>query len=169
MSGGIRLEITLDDRQARDALTRLAARISNLTPVMKVIGETVRSSVLKNFEAGGRPPWIPTKPLSVFLSRKIAGKDVTSRRGQASLLKRQQGKATLIDSGRLRKSITVEAGSQEVAVGSNLVYARIHQLGGKAGRGRKVTIPARPYLAVQPEDHTEIGRLLVDYLRRAVQ
>lgn len=169
MSGGIRLEITLDDRQARDALTRLAARSSNLTPVMKIIGETIRTSVLKNFEVGGRPPWIPTKPLSVLLSRKIAGKDVTSKRGQASLLKMQQGKATLIDSGRLRKEITVEAGSQEVAVGSNLKYARIHQLGGKAGRGRKVTIPARPYLAVQPEDHAEIGRLLVDYLRRAVQ
>ena len=31
-------------------------------------------------------------------------------------------------------------------VGSNLVYARIHELGGLAGRGRKVKIPMRPYL-----------------------
>jgi len=31
-------------------------------------------------------------------------------------------------------------------VGSNLVYARIHELGGYAGRGRKVKIPMRPYL-----------------------
>ncbi|MBN0437970.1 phage virion morphogenesis protein, partial [Pseudomonas aeruginosa] len=27
-------------------------------------------------------------------------------------------------------------------------YAAIQQLGGQAGRGRKVTIPARPYLPV---------------------
>ena len=38
-----------------------------------------------------------------------------------------------------------------VIFGSNMEYARIHQKGGEAGRGRKVKIPARPYMGV-PDD-----------------
>lgn len=30
-------------------------------------------------------------------------------------------------------------------------YAAIQQFGGKAGRGRKVTIPARPFLPIRPD------------------
>ena len=32
------------------------------------------------------------------------------------------------------------------------IYAAIHHLGGEAGRGLKVTIPARPYFPVTPAD-----------------
>jgi phage gpG-like protein len=38
-----------------------------------------------------------------------------------------------------------------VIFGSNMVYARIHQQGGQAGRGKKSFIPARPYMGV-PKD-----------------
>lgn len=31
--------------------------------------------------------------------------------------------------------------------GSNVAYAAIHEYGGQAGRGKKVTIPKRPYVA----------------------
>lgn len=162
---GIRLTVSVDDVEARLALQRLALRSRDLTPVMTVVGQTIRTSVVKNFEEGGRPRWPRTRSLSVYLSRKIAGKDVTTRRGQAALLKAQQGKQTLVDTARLMKSVTVKAGRSSVEIGTNVIYGPIHQLGGKAGRGKKVTIPARPYLAVQPEDWTEIGRLLIRHLQ----
>jgi phage virion morphogenesis protein len=38
-----------------------------------------------------------------------------------------------------------------VVFGSNVEYARIHQMGGNAGRGKKSKIPARPYMGV-PKD-----------------
>jgi phage virion morphogenesis protein len=38
-----------------------------------------------------------------------------------------------------------------VIYGSNKVYARIHQKGGRTGRGHKTLIPARPYMGV-PQD-----------------
>ena len=38
-----------------------------------------------------------------------------------------------------------------VIFGSNVEYARIHQKGGEAGRGKKSLIPARPYMGV-PKD-----------------
>jgi phage virion morphogenesis protein len=37
-----------------------------------------------------------------------------------------------------------------------LAHAAIHQLGGDAGRNRKVKIPARPYLKLIDEDYAEI-------------
>lgn len=58
-----------------------------------------------------------------------------------------------VDTGRLRQSIRgrVESKRDELVgiVGpQRVVYAAIHELGGQAGRGRSVTIPARPYLSV---------------------
>jgi phage virion morphogenesis protein len=45
-----------------------------------------------------------------------------------------------------------------------LKYARIHQLGGMAGRGRKVKIPARPYLVFRPEDPAAIAKKMEQYI-----
>jgi len=54
--------------------------------------------------------------------------------------------------GQLKRSMTFEAFPDgSVIFGSNMVYARIHQQGGQAGRGNKTTIPARPYMGV-PKD-----------------
>jgi phage virion morphogenesis protein len=49
----------------------------------------------------------------------------------------------------------------------NLKYARIHQLGGKAGRGRKTRLPARPYLGISEEDKEEVAGIIGDYLKEA--
>lgn len=55
--------------------------------------------------------------------------------------------------GILERSITiadfarsVDRGVRGIWGSLDVVYALIHELGGQAGRGRKVTIPARPYL-----------------------
>jgi len=54
--------------------------------------------------------------------------------------------------GQLKRSLIWEAFPDgSVIFGSNMVYARIHQQGGQAGRGNKTTIPARPYMGV-PKD-----------------
>ena len=49
-------------------------------------------------------------------------------------------------------------------VGSNLPYARIHQKGGKTGKGHKVDMPARPYLGVSEEDMDEVRETVADFL-----
>ena len=60
---------------------------------------------------------------------------------------------TLRDNGYLQKSVIwdVSGRGELVEMGSILHYARIHQLGGQAGRGRKVSIPQRRYLGA-PSD-----------------
>lgn len=71
---------------------------------------------------------------------------------------------TLVDTGALRNSIDSIATPNSVMVGTNKEYARIHQLGGKAGRGRKVNIPARPYIGVSKADMEEVKAILADFL-----
>jgi hypothetical protein len=57
-------------------------------------------------------------------------------------------------------ALLVQATGSRAVVGTNVVYAAIHQMGGQAGRGGRVKIPARPFLMVQDEDWREIGRQL---------
>ena len=53
----------------------------------------------------------------------------------------------------LKNSITYAVvGDNRLLIGTNLVYAAIHQLGGMAGRGHRSKIPPRPYLVFRPED-----------------
>lgn len=67
----------------------------------------------------------------------------------AWLKKHDPGKnKVLIRSGHLRQSRQPFRRSNTSGVGSNLIYAAIHQMGGKTGRGHKVAIPARPYLGL---------------------
>ena len=137
---GVTIEVSIDDREVRELLSNLLQRTRNLAPAMKIVGEIIRTSVVKNFEYGGRPRWRP------------------SRRALRS------GGKTLIASARLMKSIKAKAYPDRAEVGTNLIYAAIHQFGGWAGRGYMAKIPARPFLMVQDVDWQEIKKALADYL-----
>jgi phage virion morphogenesis protein len=96
------------------------------------IGAGLVSLVLLGFEDGKDPwgqPWEPLSPVTLAL-----------RRGS--------GAQILVDAGILRNSYTHTPRATEVEIGSMDKRARIHNLGGQAGRNRKVTIPARPQLPV---------------------
>ncbi len=75
----------------------------------------------------------------------------------------------LQDEGELRGSIVQKYSRipPYVATGSNLPYSRIHQLGGKAGRGQAVTIKRRSYLpsGLTPRMRLAITRALVAQVR----
>lgn len=104
---GFTIEVKITDAVVRQLLAEIQQRTGNLTPAMKIIGQIVRSSVVKNFESEGRPtPWKKSKRAD------------------------KKGGRTLTRSGRLMKSITSKAGQSSVEIGTNLAYARIHQLGG---------------------------------------
>jgi phage virion morphogenesis protein len=78
------------------------------------------------------------------------------------------GRKILTDSHELRNSIHYSAARSSVVIGSGKIYAAIHQFGGKAGRNRKVTIPARPYLGIGPGDRQEIFSILRNHVQAAI-
>lgn len=95
------------------------------------------------------------------------------------------GTSTLYRSGALERSIDYVASADSVFVGSGLVYARIHQAGGKivpktakalafmaGGRlvfARSVTLPPRPFLGLSAQDQTDIVRAAEDWIARRLQ
>ncbi len=141
----VEIKVTVQDQEVKALLARLQERTGNLTPVMRTIGEIVRESVIRNFEEERAPD---------------------GKRWKPSLRAILTGGKTLTDRAILRNSLNVRPSRDRVAVGTNVIYAAIHQLGGKAGRGHKVNIPARPFLGVRDKDWTEIKAAVGDYLVR---
>lgn len=74
---------------------------------------------------------------------------------------RHQGQSLLVGDGDLLDSLHYEAGREHAEVGSNLVYAAIHQLGGRpVGKN----IPERPYLGLSDDDEAELQQVVDDWL-----
>ncbi len=164
-----------------EVLQQLTRRASDLTPVMRSIGEGLVTSTQQRFESETDPQGRPWKLLSaVTLLKRLAhtqkrkndqGDTITVRspyttKGKltSTAQKRLTSLKILQILGHLKGSIHQVAGRDQVEVGSGLVYARIHQYGGKAGRGQKVDIPARPYLGIDEADATSIVDTLRTYI-----
>lgn len=183
--------ITWDTGGLEDILAGIARRAGDLTPAMQAIGEGLVTSTLQRFETETDPTGRPWRPLSIeTILRRIAvgvkrqkkrpGKDgkmvpygeavkfrsAHDAKGEMSRQSAQRlARLKILQVlGHLRGSIHRVAGRDQVEVGSNLVYARIHQYGGQAGRGRKVTIPPRPFLGVDADDAAMILAVLRGYL-----
>lgn len=125
-----------------------ARQLADRKQLLSTIGEALVSSTSKRFEDG---------------------RDPEGKAWEASARAAAEGGKTLADTGRLMQSIDYAVTPDSVMVGSNVAYARIHQMGGKAGRGHKVTIPARPYLGVSQQDKEEVQRILHSFLTEAFQ
>lgn len=171
----MQIRLGIQDKEVHQGLRTYQSRLGNLTPAMRIIGQIVRTSVVRNFETGGRPAkWRP------------------------SLRVLRKGGKTLVLSHRLMNSITAKASRDRAEIGTNLPYAAIQQLGGTikhaarsetflrkryvrgakkgsfkrgstAGRGYtfgsyETKIPAREYLGVQNEDWAEIRSTILDYV-----
>ncbi|VDA99381.1 hypothetical protein S1OALGB6SA_449 [Olavius algarvensis spirochete endosymbiont] len=90
----------------------------------------------------------------IKLSREAFGSQRDPADGsawRASASEGHRGRSTLRHTGRLMRSVKCKVEGSSVLAGSHLVYARIHQEGGSAGRGRSVKIPRRRYLGHRKE------------------
>ena len=66
--------------------------------------------------------------------------------------------------GQLATSITTQYDNESALIGSNLAYAAIHQLGGQADKGKKVTIPARSYLRLSEKEIIGVNQTTLKFL-----
>ena len=145
------------------------------------IGQYLVAATVRRFETETGPsgaPWPPSarargEERRTPTKRQALEAGVAPRRGQ-----------TLTDTGRLRQSITHVLDRDSVSVGTNVVYAAIHQFGGRTPPrtirpkkkkalafqvgGRTVIrrsvchpgsrIPPRPFLGLSPRNRTRIVR-----------
>lgn len=177
--------ITIESDALEAALDRLAKAARDLRPAMRDIGGLLEKETDDNFRAQGRPAWPPLSQATIL--NRLMGKTKDGKsKGIASILRKdgdlrpaakrklEGGLAILQDTGALRSSVRAYPDTDSVSVGSVLEYAAIHQFGGMAGRGKKVRIPARPFLPVDmsgnlsPEAERGVLAALYDHLAESV-
>lgn len=156
----VALTFDLDDLRVISAVDYAAAASEDLFPLMDAIGRilvngAVERITVTNTDPDG-VPWPPSLRAEVF------------------------GGPTLHATGRLARSITSAPEARQVSVGSNLVYAGVHQEGAliraKTAKGLhfmladgdevvvgEVTIPRRAYLGASAGEVEDIGDITVDY------
>lgn len=152
------------DAGVQRAFTRLVSVMENTTPVMAAIGTGVVGSTHRRFvsqTAPGGQKWAPLNP-----DYKATKKN----------------RRILTESGRLRDSINARPSRDEVRVGTNVVYAGVHQFGAtikpksashlvfRLASGvvlaKSVTIPARPFLGIDEDDEAMIAEVVFGFVER---
>lgn len=168
------ITLQVDDRQVRQGIDRLRRAGLDLTPAMRKIAQTLATITEDNFAAQGRPSWQPLSDVTIHL--RLGGKKAYKKDGslKAGAERKKSSMLILQDRGQLASSVSTDYGATQAVIGSNLAYAAIHQFGGEAGRGLKVSIPARPYLPadkdgnLQPEAQGPILATVLRHLKQAL-
>lgn len=153
-------EIRLDGLNATAVLDQVADRLADRRPLMEAVGALLENSTRERFKTNVSPEGRPWRP---------------SLRAKAS------GGPTLVHSGLLRDSITHVANGASAEVGTNKLYAGVHQFGAVIrakdapalsfnlpGVGRvsvkQVVIPARPFLGMSKADRAGVGEAIETWL-----
>lgn len=169
---GARITVEFQATPIRGYLDRLRFTLSRPEELTEPIGIRLRDNTQDRFAAERAPDGTPWERLNPAYAEIKRGPGILrgpnwSRSGMAGM-------------------ITYEAAGWEVAVGSNKVYAAIHQFGGTIrpkrrgglltlrtpegavwGVAREVTIPARPYLGLSAEDERDVLDIIEDWHDRA--
>lgn len=158
-------------------LAPLARRIHQLGQMdrhalLEGIGAEIESQTRKRFETETDPTgkrWQADTAATILRklggSRRVYKKRGGVRKGVAESMHRLR---ILQDQGYLVDSIQfIVHGGRDVEIGSNLVYAAIHQFGGAdAGMPQ---IPARPYLGLSAGDQADLLRIINGYLAEKLE
>jgi len=154
------LEVELKDQAAKKRLKALTGTLEGSRQLMAGIANELLAHTERNFQQQGRPKWPALAPST-----------------QKARARKGHGATSPILRGRppnLARNFLIEFSDQHAAIKNPTNYAAIHQFGGRAGRGLKVAIPARPFLPVKadkktltPEMQQSLNKLLKAYLKKA--
>ena len=118
-----------DDR--RDVTLKLDVaplkdRIANLRPLLTEIGVTLTAKSQESFrkQSYGRSKWAGR------MTPNVPGIVGDLNRNMNPPKRRFQPRPALVDTGKLRQSISFQVGSKDVVIGTNLEYAAQQQMGG---------------------------------------
>lgn len=144
-------------------LSQAAVQMGELSPLMATLGAILEQSAKDRIQDTNTSPDGAAWPKSL----------------RATV----EGGKTLLDSGLLAASIHNIPGRDRVEIGTNLIYAGVHQFGAtiraKTAKGlffalpgtgdivivQSVTIPARPYLGASEVDREDIADAAADFVR----
>lgn len=146
------IEIEFDNKEVNNKLLELAKSGENLRPLMKNIAGILSYAAEENFKDEGRPE----KWVDLSESTKKQRQKIGKWPGQILQVTTQ-----------LALSVNTFYDDDSAVIGSNLAYSAIHQLGGKAGKNKKVNIHARPYLTLTEDNLKEILLAAEQFLKQS--
>jgi phage virion morphogenesis protein len=150
---GVSISTITDDTVSAE-LSKLARRITDIDPVLEDMAESNVTETKMRFERAEGPDGAKWKGLAAAtLARPGRVRDG----GTARVL---QDNRHLFDS--VHPQVLSGVGFE---VGVSMVYGRIHQLGGQAGRNHAVKIEARPYLGISEAGRKELLAIMQDHLK----
>lgn len=144
MPVSVKVTVNLDglDRE----LKNMVKGLDDFKTPLKQSGIYMEGAIGQRFR---KAPWKPLSPATIKIHPHRAG-----------------GKP-LNDTGKLRMSVTSRAikrvSKRQLEYGTNLIYAPIHNFGGRAGWGS--IIPKREFLYFDPKDEKAIKRIFEDYIK----
>jgi phage virion morphogenesis protein len=115
--------------------------LGQLKPLHQAIGQTLLSSTIRRFSTQTDP----------------AG-NAWTKLSKATLKKRGPNAQALNASGRLRQSLNFRASSDQVEVGTNLIYGAVQQLGTAGLEGGAIQMPARMGTIYRRSSDLKAGR-----------
>jgi phage gpG-like protein len=90
------------------------------------------------------------------------------KKGKNAEKTRKGTRATLVKSGTLKRSIRVTKTSGfDIAIGSDLPYAQVHNEGLKAGRGKGFIMPQRQFIGNSAQLEAQITKMAEKELLKA--
>jgi len=146
-------------------LAELQRRLNNPGPLMAGVAAELLSLTEEAFEREG-----------------VVGGDKWKKLADSTIKQRAKkghwpGKKLQVSAGGLAASIQPFHSATQAGLSVSKPYAAIHQFGGKAGRGRKVEIPARPYLPMRksggdfeltPKARSVLLEMMQDFVERGL-
>ena len=172
MAGG-KISVKFDGIHALSCLRRLQEGMERPAPLMEEISEYLWRSTRDRFKTQTGPDG------NVWEALQLRYKENKPK---------AQRERILTFMGYLRERIVKDSDARSATVGSDRVYAAIHQFGGRTSshviepRYKKAlafngvvrksvrhpgsNIPARPFLGLSDADRKEIGEITLDFLQR---
>jgi phage virion morphogenesis protein len=171
---GARIEAVFKGDSISAGLRALLALGQEPDRLLRPIGAALVETTQQRFEHGRDPQGSPWKPWNPAYAAVTKSNSILRGRGGA---------------GGLMQSVTFKVDGRAVRIGSNKIYAGVHQFGativpknkkalffflkGASGHvfgihAKKVTIPARPYLGIGPADRQAVREIVHDELRLAL-
>lgn len=142
MAGANLIDIEFDDAAIQASLKKLFAKLGNLEPVFRDLGESLLISHRARFVRAVSPSGRPWPDLSPgYLKRKPKNRD----------------KKLVLD-GWLRQ-LNYAVSKTELHLGTDRIYGATHQFGDPARN-----IPARPFLGLDESERQSILDILSDWL-----
>lgn len=143
------VQMSVDDRILRGKLRAFNLFAKNQKAAWADIGQTLLTSIIKNFEVGGRPKWTKLDEKTIERKRKAKKNRV------------------LQWSSDMKNSINSRPTEDGVTIGtSGIPYAAIHQYGGPCGVNHSVMMLKRPFIVIQPEDKKEMANIIDRHIER---